>query len=226
MVEILKNIEIDTQSALDELKKSIKKHPDKDPDAFDNGPESVKNITLKPEYLANNKDFFSCMTEFLNKNIDDIEKVNASRKDLNKGIKTANPIIVDGVPVWRFAVTSFFAKENNEVVLKNFSEIVNNQKIYTLEAKVKTFMYNGYQTLLFETDDKEYDYDVILHDDGEISIVQKNTKKNKELKLTTKDEILKFEALLKEIFPPAYIAYRDKALQELTDKDNEKQKKK
>lgn len=181
----------------------------------DNDPASVKEIEANEKYDALTDHFFIYMTEFLNKNIDDIDKINATRKDLNKDISSSNPVRIDGVKVARFAVTSFFAVENDNVVLKNYSTIINGEKLYENEATIKRITYDWEQALVFETDSKEYDYNIILHHNGNISVVQKDSKKEKPLKLEDEKDILKFEALLKEIFPPAYISYREKALQEL-----------
>jgi len=192
-----------------------KTKPDRHPDKImDESPASIKDIPLDTAYLKTNTDFFISMTELLNKNIDDIEKINTLWKELNKDIRTANPIMVDGVKVGRFAVTSFFAMENDEVVLKNASEIVDKQKIYTVDAVVKNSVYNDEQVLLFETNDKEYDYDIVLHKNGDVSIVSKGGK-TKPLKLENDSDSLKFDTFLKEIFPPAYISYRDKIQEEL-----------
>jgi hypothetical protein len=82
---------------------------------------------------------------------------------------------------------------------------------------VKSFVYEDEQTLLFETDEKEYDFNIILHQNGDVSIVSKNGKA-KTLKLNNKDDVYKFDTFLKETFPPAYITFRDQSVQDLQDK--------
>ena len=142
MIEILKNTETDTKSDLDELKKDIHKHPDKDPDDMrENDPAAVKDIPLQKEYLTEAKDLFIVTTEFLNKNIDDIDKVNAARKNMNKDIRTTNPFTIDGVKVARIGVASRFEVENGQLILKTESEKIKKEIIHETEATITSVTY-------------------------------------------------------------------------------------
>ena len=149
---------------------TIIQHPD---ELMGDDPTSVKDITLKKEYLESTKAFFVFMHEFLNGTTDDIDALNGYRKTMNKHIKIVHDITQNGKATAMFAVTSFFTKENNELVLKNISEINNEAITYGTEAKINSIMYNNSPTILFETDSKTYDYNIILNEDGEVSIVQK-----------------------------------------------------
>ena len=153
---------------------AITQHPDRHPDELmGDDPTSVKEIALKKEYLESTKTFFVFMHEFLSNTTDDIDALNGYRKAMNKNIKIVHDITQNGKATAMFAVTSFFTKENNELVLKNISEINGEAITYGTEAKITSLMYNNSPTILFETDSKLYEYNIILNEDGEVSIVQK-----------------------------------------------------
>jgi hypothetical protein len=205
------------------IENTISQTPDKNPDRFiDNDPASVKNILLKSEYLQSAKDFYAIMFEFLNGNVDDIELINNRRKALNKNVKIIHDITQNGMKTARFAVSSFFAKEGNDVVLKNILDITDNTITYENEAIIKKCEYKSEQALMFQTNDKECDYDIIFSADGEVVVVQKDNK-NKPLKLDNDMEVVKFEKNLK-VFPTAYITYRDQAWEEIKEKKNTENK--
>lgn len=213
MIEILKSKESleDISSELSALKQEVLKQKE---------PESVKDIPIDQEHAELAKHFFMYMTDFLNKKAMNMDNVNATWKDLNKDIKTSNQVTMDNKIIGRFAVTSYFDQEQNNVVLKNYSTIENNEKIYETEASVHTTTFQWEQALLFKTDDKKYDFDIILHYTGDISVVQKENK-HRALKLEKIEDVLKFESLLKEIFPPAYYAYRKQVWEEEKQRDND-----
>lgn len=223
MVELLESKESwdDISSELSALKKDVLWTAKTEQEALkQEEPESVREIPIDKEHAELATHFFIYMTEFLNKNITDIDNINATRKDLNKDIKTSNQVTMDKKIVARFAVSSYFDQDNDNVVLKNYSTIENNEKIYETEASVHTTTFQGEQALLFKTNDKKYDFDIILHHTGDISVVQKEHK-HKELKLEKMDDVLKFESLLKEIFPPAYYAYGIQVREEEKQRDND-----
>jgi hypothetical protein len=89
--------EVKSMNTTDFQPKMIEMTATKMKDSIPDEPVSVKEITLKPEYIAKAKDFFAVMHEYLNGSIDDIDMLNQRRKALNKDISVTHNITEDGV---------------------------------------------------------------------------------------------------------------------------------
>lgn len=230
-IDAEKAISMNTSTSKDSLKVlSMTKHPDREPhidDLIKDDPTSVKDITLKKEFIANNEAFFAVVDGFLQGEITDIDTINAMRKKLNKGIRIIHDMTENGKKVARYAVVSFFDKEKDKnsdkekLVLKNISDITDDKTTYDAEATIENIVYKSEEALLFVTDDKEYNYNIILRAHGEIAIIPKSHK-SKLLKANTNEELANLELLLKEIFPPAFITERDQAMEARKEKGQKK----